>query len=369
MHTNRCFSIRLPVKGGKLEELSDLKKNISALVKSQLYWRRKVKRASAIFEHILQKNKDRRIIYRKELLNYNETLVPEFRLEENEITTLLKHLHQAGTLLYFEEPALKDTIILDVQWLVDAFKSIIAYHVDIEKEHDIERQRFYETGELNNEELDAIWERQQIEGKDYITHKKNLMPFMEKLGLLAVCNSDTHLWYYFPSMNRKKFVSEHEQFKKSSILIFQFEKEKQLPIFLFYSFIIKCLKLPFWKILTEGQCRCIYDEVACFSFREHIVLLCVCNFQIQVQVCHPVIDIKNTLLQDIKYTLEETMKEFQNYRFKVGYKCQKGKFHDDELNFIPEEVFGFSVNHRLCEFCSVWNKHTLGNEICWVNLK
>ena len=367
MHSRRCFAIRLPVKGEKLEELSDLKRHIFGLVTEQLYWKRTVKPASAILEHILQENRKRRIILRKDVVKLNNNLDPGCKLDDSEITTLLKHLHQAGTLLYFEEPALKDKIILDVQWLVNAFKSILAYYVGIEKGHDIEHQHFYETGELYDEELDAIWKREKDKGKDYIIHKDALTSFMEKIGLLAICDSEDRLWYYFPSMNSRKFDNtKFENCKKSSILTFQFDKKKQFPLFVFYNFIVRCMKLPRWKIHMKQEIRCIYDEVACFSFRGHIVLLCVFNFQIQVQVCHPAIDIESNILKEIKSMLESTMEEFlsKKYEFDIGYKCLNGRFHDEGLNFFSEK--DLMDYHRLCGFCS--DEHTLGSGIDWVNL-
>ena len=368
MHTDRCFAIQLPVEGKKLEKLTDIKKNIFRLVTKQVYWKRTVKRASAILEHFLQEKRKFKIIARNDLLQLNLNLGQEFRLDDSEITTLLKHLHQAGTLLYFEEPALKDTIILDVQWLVDAFKCIVFYDVATEKVNDIERQNFYQTGELYEDELDTIWEVEDKKGKGYKTHKNVLTSYMEKLGLL-VCNSEPQSWYYFPSMNRRKFVKEHfKDLKKSSIFLFQFEKKNQLPIYVFYKFVIKCMKLPSWKIHMEKQYRCLYDEVACFSFQGHIVLLCVYNFQIQAQVCHPDNDIDTNLLTEIKALLENAMEEFriQNYKFDIGYKCQNGKFHEEELNFIPETDLTERVNDRFCTFCT--GKHTLESKICWVSL-
>ena len=367
MHSHRCFAIRLPVKGEKLEELLDLKRHLFCLVTEQRYWKRTVKPAYAILEHILHENIKRRIIFRKDVQKLNDYLDPGYRLDDGEITTLLKQLHQAGTLLYFEDPALKDTIILDVQWLVNSFKSILAYYVGIEKGHDIERQSFCQTGELYDEELDAIWKREEDKGKNYKEHKDVLTSFMEKLGLLAVCDSEDQLWYYFPSMNSRKFDnSKFENWKKSSILAFQFDKKKQFPIFVFYKFVIRCMKLPRWKIHMKQKIRCIYDEVACFSFRGHIVLLCDCDYQIQVQVCHPVNEIERNLLEEIKSMLESTMEEFRtlNYEFDIGYKCLNGKFHDEDLNFCSE--IDLMDGKQLCGFCSDY--HELGNGIYWVKL-
>lgn len=378
MHEERCFAIKLPEQGEKMEELFDLKRNIFDLVTKQIHWKRTVKPASAIFEHILKEKKMSRIFDKNELLRLNKNLNAEFSLGDSEITTLLTHLHQAGTLLYFEEPALKDTIILDVQWLVDAFKSILAYYVGTEKVHDIERQNFYDTGELSERELDAIWKRQEDKGKGFITHRCVLTSFMEKLGLLAKVTFEDQLWYYFPSMNSRKFDNKQfEDCKKSSILSFQFEENNQRPIFVFYRFVIKCMKFPGWNIWIQNHRRCIYEDVACFSFQEHIVLLCVCSFQIQVQVCHPTNDIEGNLLGEIKSMLENTMEELRihnneltrkkfKFNIRIGYKCENGKFHDEELNFIPEVDLTNTNRKSLCKFCP--KVHTLENGICWVNL-
>ena len=84
-----------------MQELTDLKRQIFAVVTNQLYCKRTVKPASAILEHILHEKKMSRTIKRKKLFNLNESLNPEFKLNDSEITTLLKHLYQAGTLLFF----------------------------------------------------------------------------------------------------------------------------------------------------------------------------------------------------------------------------------------------------------------------------
>ena len=364
MHTDRCFPIKLPENGETMEELSVLKKKIVYVVENQHYWKRTVKPAYAILELILRERKMLRTIYKKVLFDLNDTLDSEFRLDKNEITKLLMHLHQAGSLLYFEEPALKDTIILDIQWLVDAFKSILKYYVGIENASDSKVQKFKKTGELDEDELMKIWEGRRYEEKDY----KTLTLFMERLGLLAICNSENRSWYYFPSMNRRKFENKpFEDVKKSSILSFQFEREKQLPIFVFYKCVVKCMKLPFWKIHIENKCRCIYDDVACFSFKGHIVLLGISNFQIQVQVCrNPSNDIDTNVLKEIKPMLEIIMEEFrsQNYTFDIGYKCLNGTFHDEGHNFYSE--MELMDEKKICEFCS--NFHELGNGIYWVSL-
>lgn len=79
----------------------------------------------------MQEEKGRRIISRKNISDYNESLDRDYRLNDNNITKMLLFMHTVGSLLYFDEVILKETIILDVQWFVDAFKCIIAYQENI----------------------------------------------------------------------------------------------------------------------------------------------------------------------------------------------------------------------------------------------
>lgn len=365
LHSKRWCAIRLPEKGEKIEELSNLKETIVKLTNKDELWKRTVKPASAILEHILQTQKMRRIINTKEVFELNGKLDPEFRLNNFEIKTLLKQLHQAGTLLYFEETDLNDKIVLDVQWFVDAFKSILTYRVDISEPNNSKAEQFKMTGEMDHSQLSKIWNIRQYENKHYET----LTSFMERLGLLAVCHSENRIWYYFPSMNRRRYKNgQFEGFKKSSILLFQFDKKKQIPIFVFYKLVVKCIKLHLWKILTEKGCRCIYDDVACFSFQGHIVLLCIFNFQIQAQVCRREEEIETNTVKEIKYMLENTMEKLGITDYELGYKCGNGEFHEEGDNFFSES--DFMEEKKLCEFCSNNQYHELGdgNGIYWVTL-
>lgn len=329
-----------------------------------------------IFEQIIQREKTlkrRKIISLAELLEWNLAMEEEFRIEEEEITTMLLFLHRVGALLFIDEDILRNTIILDVQWFVKAFECIITHSVSMAEPTDQTTKRFHETGELKDTKLDAIWRADP--GHDFINNKDKLITFMEQLGLLAVCDSDSPstaengTWYYFPSMNRRTFDREGiKKHKSSSILCFQFDAKGQLPIFLFYHLVLKCFKLPGWSILTEGDQRCIYDRVACFCFQKHIVVICMCKFEIQVQVFVPTDTIDPTTLKKVQMSLEDKIqevKEFTKHTYLVGYKCQNGVLNDENDNSFIEQK-SFPVDGVLCEKCSVGEKHYVDNSICWV---
>lgn len=293
LHRERRFTIGFPESGSNLEELKDIKTCIARVVHDP----EKIKPAWAMFEHILGQEK-KKVISRKTVSIMNKKLSKEFEMTDRDITDMLLFLHRIGTLLYFDEEQLKETIILDIQWFAQAFKIIVAYDVDV-RENDTDRDRFFHTGEISDHELKSIWEKKN---KGYLDYKTEIISYMEKLGLLAACTTEDKSFFYIPSMNSRRFKDTEEMKTKSSILCFQFDKDGQLPTFLFYGIVIKCTKIPGWSILQENENNCIYDKVACFSFRNLIVMICLCKFQIQVQLRYPTKrEIDKELLE--KYTI------------------------------------------------------------------
>lgn len=318
----------------------------------------------ALFEHILEKEKIGKVISRKTVSNINEKISKEFRLTDRDITDMLLFLHRVGTLLYFDENHLKETIILDIQWFAQAFKFIVAYDVDVRK-NDAKRERFLHTGEIDDDELNRIWmEKDSV----YLSYKTEILSYMEQLGLLAACKTGKKSFYYIPSMNKRRFKDDEETMTKSSILCFQFDEHGQLPVDLFYSIVLKCLKIPEWSILQAKGENCIYDKVACFSYRHLIVVMCLCKFQIQVQLRVPAErEIVRELREKVQNLVEEKIKECKKYVFQIGYKCENGIFNNEgEDSFVALE--NFSVAKPMCEDCPFHKKHYLEEEICWVCL-
>lgn len=335
------------------------------------YTEKKIRPVWAVFEHILLREKAKRIISREELLAINERN-KVFRMKDDEITEMLLFLHRVGSLLYFHEDDLKETIILDIEWFVNAFKCIIVYQVDI-KHSDSKRDCFHRTGEISDQELTNIWEKEEY-GCEYLRYKTEIVLLMEQLGLLALSSTkDTVseknvVWYYIPSMNKRRFPSTDKKYTKSSILCFQFDKNGQLPIYPFYGVVLKCMKIPQWSLLRENDENCIYENVVCFRFQGHIVVVCLCKFQIQVQVQLPKEGvIKREFLENIQELVEKIMNKYKKYSFQIGYKCKNGVLNDEsDITFIAKEQFNGSTE-LMCEKCNVDEKHYVDINICWVS--
>ena len=322
-----------------------------------------------MFEHLLKNGITEKIVSRKELSMYNENFDSDFKLPENEITKLLKYLNRIGSILYNDDENVRDIVILDVYWFIDTFKYIITHPVDITIPSDIARKHFHETGELEDHQLDAILREKN--DMTYLSYKNELISYMDHLGMLTICHSRTSLWYYFPSLNRKTFNKEQDtpkSFKPSTILCFQFDEYGQLPIFLFYALVSKCSNIEGWNILVEDRKKCIYEKTACFSYRDIIVIICICKFQIQVQVFTPPdYDSKRIgiTLVEIQTTIERKIRQFKRYTYEIGYKCQNGELLNEKDNsFI--HLDDFPTDRLLCSRCIVSKKHTVENSICWV---
>lgn len=361
---DRIFKIGFPEPGSvELEDLKKIKKCIADIMKSPGYLEKNIRPVWALYEHILIKMKEtRKIISRKTLSDCSDQLsAPGLRLSDDEISKMLIFLHSVGILLYFEEDDLRETIILDIQWLLDAFKCIINYRVNADVD-DMKRTHFYRTGELDDAELERIW---KIEKKEYLEHKTTIIAYMKQLGLLMTFPTFPTV-HYIPCMNSKKLNTTGANYSKSSILCFKFDETKQLPTSVFYGIVSKCLEN--WQILTEEteDNTCLYYNAACFPFETHVVVLCICNFEILVQVwaLPEIYDAK--LLKDIKQSVEKLIQEYKKVSYKVGYKCKRDVLNaEKDSSFIPENIF--PVSNLLCKTCNVDKKHPVRNDTCWVS--
>lgn len=309
----------------------------------------------AIFAYIFEREKTRKIISRGFFSNVNEQL----RKNDGLITEMLLFLHRIGALLYFNENSLNETIILDIPWFFEAFKLIVAYFMNKS-----DTERLQNKGKLDDMDLKLIWENS--ENKEYILHMPEILPFMEHLGLLAICNRESSneghcQWYYIPSMNKRKYENNDGTVTKSSILCFKLDEKGQMPSFLFNRLVIKCMKIPGWRVIEHR----LYEHAACFSFCDHIVVMCHCKFQIQVQVrrikqC--IID--PNLLDQIQKSVTEKLKMNEEQSFKIGYKCEHSEFNvEEDDSFISIDDISNSKN--TCRKCTESDAH-VDNTIFWV---
>ncbi|XP_053388274.1 uncharacterized protein LOC128551440, partial [Mercenaria mercenaria] len=108
------------------ERIVSLRRYIFEVATEQDYWGEPVPVKWIALEEILigLKEEDVKILPKKKLKELNATLPVPVGIED-ELEAFLKFHHEIGNILYYSKGILQEYILLDPQWLVNAFKSLI----------------------------------------------------------------------------------------------------------------------------------------------------------------------------------------------------------------------------------------------------
>ncbi|KAL3889706.1 hypothetical protein ACJMK2_002035 [Sinanodonta woodiana] len=204
------FAIDNSVPDSKLEEL---KKKIVQVASQQPYWGEQIPTRWFLLEQQLMRLRDAgvKVVSHStvEHLNKEGTV----RIEESEeLDLFLRYLHETGTIIYFSIEVLRDNIMLDPKWMIDALKLLINAQpnlpvntVDSNTEssspadnstaskspaasaahNDITQKwlDFKDKGILTVELVDAIWTKEKH--PDLHEHKDHILMIMEQLNILS----------------------------------------------------------------------------------------------------------------------------------------------------------------------------------------
>ncbi|KAL3889689.1 hypothetical protein ACJMK2_002018 [Sinanodonta woodiana] len=194
------FAIDNSVPDSKLEEL---KKKIVEVASQQRYWGEQIPTRWFLLEQQLMRLRDAcvKVVSYSTVENLNKE--GTVRIEKSEeLDLFLRYLHETGTIIYFSIEALRDNILLDPKWMIDALKLLInaqpnlpvntddnntessspaasAAHSDITQKW----SDFKEKGILTVELVDVIWTKEKH--PDLHKHKEHILKIMEQLNILA----------------------------------------------------------------------------------------------------------------------------------------------------------------------------------------
>ena len=179
-----------------------------------------------------EKKKELPIISYQEMMHMAAATPKPLSVEE--LRLFLDFHHEIRALVYFKD--LPDYIILDTQWLSDAFKCIVtakkfrAANIRNQKRW----EEFYQRGKLHNDVLEDIF---KIEQNILYKHKDHVLNVMEKFDIIIRPNisgkdtADAKPCFYVPCMIKeepecdlyKMFNVTKDICKKSTWLNFKFE--------------------------------------------------------------------------------------------------------------------------------------------------
>ncbi|XP_062600277.1 uncharacterized protein LOC134261906 [Saccostrea cucullata] len=364
---SRYYEIECPL--GKLNEqqreaIEQVRKCIVRTAKSLPQWGEKIPHIWYMFERFVQERKAKRIISRYSLLFEKEFKI----LEENELDDMLKYFSEVGQIIYFSEEGLRHNIILDVGWFVDAFKNIITdpTHARSACSRVKEWEIFMKNGMISYSTLVSVWEEKE---ESYVLEKDTIIPYMEKLGILAKLKTQyvevkdaesfgnrQESLYYIPSVNKTDFTTKGFDFfnngYKTPILVFSFKTF--IPHFFFFRLVAICFAR--WELLSEYR---LCKNVAFYKEKgdDINIAIAVNKTSIQLQAFTPDknINLENTDTKNIRIQIEQMLEELtttfhQRVLYEVGYPCSDINItEEDEGCFLSETtVAELKTNKRVC---------------------
>ncbi|XP_063417950.1 uncharacterized protein LOC134700492 [Mytilus trossulus] len=307
-----------------------IRQNILNLARGMRTWNMKYPLKFIQLEQLLQeKKKEFPIIsYREIKAISSDTLMP---LSEEELIFFLEFHHELRSLVYFGD--LPDDIILDTQWLSDAFKCIVtAEKFQASTKNQRKWNEFYNTGKLNNEVLEDIFKKESTILYD---HKEYILKVMEKFDIIIRSNKSEGAkkmpYYYVPCMIKAEpEIDIHEMFnvtkdigKRSTWMCFKF-------IFLpphLHNHLIASLSRKYnitERVVTGQKERqiALFKSTAVFELQDatkyrKLLVMTYPNI-IQIQVWEFGVDIIKGLYKYIADFVTEELNTIMHTRFKMS---------------------------------------------------
>lgn len=336
----KIFSVEKKSKKG----INGLKECIALTLTSLDHWGENVPLAWNRLEYFLGTARESSNIYSFSDLQKYVGIEDEIFMKDKELITALEFFNDTGLILFRNdiENENKNAIILDVQWLVDAFKCII-----MDKEHFNDPLHYedfdalYLNGLLSSNLLMTLWNH-----SNFYSHKSSLVKHMMHLDMLA--ELEPGLWLV-PCMNKQKFnQSVLDNCNVSSTLCFVF---KFLPCDIYHRLIGACinkLRMELWKLDDK---YCIYHRVTILKCKNttHRVIIGIGNrekkdeypYSIEIQAIetkprNPQIQFCSKIKENIYRILLELTRTLKSSgaHFLEGYLCTKTPHKDPPQGHI-----------------------------------
>ena len=260
---------------------------------------------------------------------------------------ICRYQHAIGGLIYFEEEGLCDVVILDPQWIIDAFKSLIT-STRFCRLHSQLRPLWADLhvkAILQDRLIDELWKVEK--NGEFMKDKEKLLLYMERLDIIAkpkIVKEDGSLvtanYYFVPSLLRAKesssgFLPFHSVRQCTPWLCFVFD-EGFVPPVIFQRMIGACLMQ--YHVLSVGGIVQLFSQVAIFKLDEcHCFVFRLTEDVMKIQVVNVIEDKVRPSLCDrlrrfLTNLLERELGRYnQNVPFSVSIQCERTDRTSNEL--------------------------------------
>ena len=198
----------------------------------------------------------------------------------DELQIFLQYLHDSGEILFFNELTLRNYVVLDPVWLIDALKALItADRFAIRAPQLAEKwKRFCETGLINKSTIIAIF-KENTDDPALFENSEHVLRLMEKFLFIAspidnTCsfedNGDTRKMtdaeFIVPSMVREQMNTQliTSLGELSSTTVFCMVSQNNfLPSAVFHKLLAKCISK--WEVVEQNGRKQIFVDVCKFN--------------------------------------------------------------------------------------------------------
>ncbi|CAC5411131.1 unnamed protein product [Mytilus coruscus] len=146
---------------------------------------------------------------------------------DKEFKLCLQYFHDIGTVIYFDEENLKDHVILDPKWLIDAFRCLVSDKIENIIEISDDWQKLRETGELTDQLISRLFMKEPK--LKFLENEQHLIEVMKRFDIIVKLWKSPTL--YMPCMMescsfkrvRKRFMKKSQSVNMTSWLCLEFE--------------------------------------------------------------------------------------------------------------------------------------------------
>ncbi|XP_063436865.1 uncharacterized protein LOC134718301 [Mytilus trossulus] len=320
-----------------------LRNNIFATAKSSANWNREYPVKFIQMEKAINSE----LTIGKQIISFERVKelgekIPLPITDDKELRLFLRYQHEIGNVIFFED--IPSYIILDPQWLANAFTCIVtAQQFQLELPH-LQWDNFKQTGKMDPKLLEEIFKKQTA---DMRIHKEHILEVIEKFDIiiypLLLTESGNiqreHSYFYVPCMLQTLKNKDIDVLfnvpnaKKSTCLCFVFSF---LPPYLISNLIVSCLR-EYPLAVVKGEIGlfkdcCVFNigRTGCAKF-----VLAKCSHMIQLQVWQWN-EVDTEINQAVLKIIEREINRIVNTRFKLKtvsfekkLKCETTSFSFD----------------------------------------
>ncbi|XP_053388443.1 uncharacterized protein LOC128551565 [Mercenaria mercenaria] len=333
------------------KQFRELRKEIVKISKEQSYFGLPIPTKFLLLEDAINKKREEgiKILKKEDFLNCNEEL--PFRLDEKEINLFLRLYHDLGSLIYFCDNNLEHYILLEPQWLIDAFRKLITTKefVPNENTETYEKWRqFDETAILTKDLIDVSWRDMEM------SEQTLMLEYMKKLGLIVPNKKEQNTYFapcvlkqpppeYLLKLGDGKNCSFSADGRSFTSKLCYTTKSKFIPTAIFNRLLAECISR--WDIVRENNkedgeehmhiyCGCgLFKlrnaQTLYVHFRDNVV-------QIWIVRWSDILPLKETCIEVKKHMDNFFNSVFRNGDIELHFKCPTGSAWTDTMHSLDE---------------------------------